>query len=51
MPSKFPSRAEYSADNYGYKSFYPPKNIYRESDALEHINMDRVVEKLLGDLL
>ena len=51
MPSSFPSKESWESDNYAYKRFLPPKQSYGASEALEHINMDKVVEKLLGDLL
>ncbi len=51
IPPKFPTKEEWDSENYGYKSFLPPKKSYRENEALEHINMDRVVDKLIGDLL
>jgi len=51
MPSKFPTKEEWKCDNYGYKSFLPPKKPYRENESLEHINMDKVINKLIGDLL
>ena len=51
MPSKFPTKEEYDISKYGYKNFLPPKKPYRENESLEHINMDRVITKLLGDLL
>ena len=51
MPSRFPDRASWQSDNYAFKRFLPPKRNYSEHEALEHINMDKVVEKLLGDLL
>lgn len=51
MPSRFPSKEQWQSENYAYKSFLPPKLSYAEGEALEHINMDKVVEKLLGDLL
>ena len=51
MPSQFPSKENWQSENYAYKSFLPPKHSYAEGEALEHINMDKVVEKLLGDLL
>ncbi len=51
MPAHFPSKTSWSSADYAYKSFLPPKRSYGAQDALEHINMDKVVEKLLGDLL
>ena len=51
MPSKFPTKEEWHSENYGYKNFLPPKKSYRENEPLEHINMDKVVSKLIGDLL
>lgn len=51
MPSKFPTKEEWNTANYGYKNFLPPKKPYRENEPLEHINMDKVVQKLVGDLL
>ncbi len=51
MPSSFPSKENWQSENYAYKSFLPPKHSYAEGEALEHINMDKVVEKLIGDLL
>ena len=51
MPSSFPSLEEYDSSNYAYKSFLPPKKSYKENEALEHINMDKLIDKLLGDLL
>jgi len=51
MPSKFPSIDSWQVENYGYKSFLPPKRTYKEDESLEHINMDKLIEKLLGDLL
>ena len=51
MPSQFPSKASWKSEHYDYKSFLPPKRSYSEHEALEHINMDKVVEKLIGDLL
>ena len=51
MPSQFPDKVSWQSDNYAFKRFLPPKRSYAQQDALEHINMDKVVEKLLGDLL
>jgi len=51
MPSKFPAKDKYDISNYGYKNFLPPQKSYRENEALEHINMDKIIHKLLGDLL
>lgn len=51
MPSKFPSKEEWHRENYGYKSFMPPQKPYRENESLEHINMDKLIRKLVGDLL
>ena len=51
MPAKFPSKETWDKEAYGYKSFLPPKKPYREDESLEHINMDKLVTKLLGDLL
>jgi hypothetical protein len=51
MPSKFPTKEEWNSENYGYKSFLPPVKPYRENESLEHINMDKLVSKLIGDLL
>ena len=51
MPSKFPTKDEWNREEYGYKSFLPPKKSYSEYEALEHINMDKAIEKLIGDLL
>ncbi len=51
MPSQFPTKASWQKDNYAFKRFMPSKRSYKEGEALEHINMDKVVEKLLGDLL
>jgi len=51
MPSQFPAKATWQSSDYDFKRFMPPKRSYGESEALEHINMDKVVEKLLGDLL
>lgn len=51
MPSKFPTKEEWDIANYGYKSFLPPKKPYREDEPLEHLNMDKIIQKLIGDLL
>ncbi|ADN09325.1 YcjX family protein [Sulfurimonas autotrophica] len=51
MPIRFPSKAEFDTSKYGYKNFLPPKKPYRENESLAHINMDRVIRKLIGDLL
>jgi len=51
MPHKFPNKKEWDRDLYGYENFLPPKKLYGDDEALEHINMDRVIEKLIGDLL
>ncbi|MCJ7764767.1 MAG: YcjX family protein, partial [Thiovulaceae bacterium] len=51
MPSAFPNRAEWNSDNYAYKYFLPSQHTYRDNEPLEHINMDKVVQKLIGDLL
>jgi len=51
MPSKFPSQEEWDKSDYGYKNFLPPKRPYKENDSLDHINMDKVIKKLIGDLL
>jgi predicted YcjX-like family ATPase len=51
MPSRFPSKAEFDTSRYGYKNFLPPKKAYRDDESLEHINMERVIRKLIGDLL
>ena len=51
MPLKFPKKEEWDEEMYGYKNFLPPKKHYSDNEALEHINMDRVIQKLIGDLL
>jgi len=51
MPSSFPNKASWKSEHYAFKHFMPPKRNYSEHEALEHINMDKVIEKLLGDLL
>lgn len=51
MPSNFPNKEEWNRENYGYKNFLPPKKSYREHESLEHINMDKVIQKIIGDLL
>lgn len=51
MPSKFPNKVEWNTANYGYKNFLPPIKPYREDEPLEHINMDKVIKKLIGDFL
>ncbi len=51
MPSKFPSIDEWKAENYGYKSFLPQKKAYKDDESLDHINMDKLIDKLIGDLL
>jgi uncharacterized protein len=51
MPSTFPNKKEWNTDNYAYKRFLPSQRPYRDNEALEHINMDKVVQKLIGDLL
>ena len=51
MPSRFPAKNAWEQDNYAFKRFMPPRRSYADGEALEHINMDKVVEKLLGDLL
>ena len=51
MPSKFPSQKEWNAEMFGYQNFLPPQKTYGDNEALEHINMDKVIQKLIGDLL
>ncbi|WP_297442074.1 YcjX family protein [Sulfurimonas sp.] len=51
MPPRFPNKAEFDTSKYGYKNFLPQKKPYRDNESLEHINMDRVIRKLIGDLL
>lgn len=51
VPSEFPSKGEWNTEEYLYKNFEPPHNSYRDNEPLEHINMDKVVTKLIGDLL
>ena len=51
MPSRFPRKNEWDSSRFGYKSFLPPKRDYAQNESLEHINMDKVVTKLIGDLL
>ncbi len=50
-PSKFPTKEEWNPDEYGYKNFLPPQKRYSDDEPLEHINMDKLMEKLIGDLL
>lgn len=51
MPTRFPSKSEFDTSKYGFKNFLPPKKPYRDNEALEHINMDKVIDKLIGDLI
>ncbi len=51
MPAQFPPKEQWSSEDYAFRSFLPPKRSYGENEALEHINMDKVVEKLIGDLI
>lgn len=51
VPANFPSKDEWNTEEYLYKSFLPPKKPYRDEEPLEHINMDKVINNLIGDLL
>ncbi len=51
MPSHFPNKNSWDTEAYAYKGFLPPRREYSADEALEHINMDKVIEKLIGDLL
>ena len=51
IPSSFPSDEEWNPDKYAYEEFLPPKRSYKENEPFEHINMDRVIESIIGDLL
>ncbi|SFO88381.1 YcjX family protein [Hydrogenimonas thermophila] len=51
MPSSFPSPDQWDTENYAYEEFLPPKKSYKDDEPFDHINMDRVIESIIGDLL
>ncbi|RUM43873.1 MAG: hypothetical protein DSY46_07030 [Hydrogenimonas sp.] len=51
MPSSFPPPDEWDPNDYAYEAFLPPRKSYKEDEPFDHINMDRVIESIIGDLL
>jgi len=51
MPSSFPLPNQWNTSNYAYEAFLPAKNSYKDNEPFEHINMDKVIESIIGDLL
>lgn len=50
IPSQFPSKDAWENQEESFK-FLPPRKSYRDNEPLEHINMDKAIHKLIGDLL
>lgn len=51
MPSSFPAFEHWDTSDYMFREFMPPKRDYKENEALQHIYMENVIEKILGDLI
>ncbi|MFP4486720.1 MAG: YcjX family protein [Campylobacterales bacterium] len=51
MPPSFPKYDEWKIEDYNYKEVFPPKKEYRVDEALDHTNMDEIINELLGDIL
>jgi predicted YcjX-like family ATPase len=51
MPSSFPKPDEWHTEDYAYEEFLPPNKSYKESEAFEHIYMDKIIEMMIGELL
>jgi predicted YcjX-like family ATPase len=51
VPSSFPSKEEWKQDLFNFANFSPIPFPDRDSDSVPHINMDSVIEKLIGDRL
>lgn len=51
IPPEFPKESEWNEEDYQYKIFLPPSKDYSENEAVEHINMDEIIDELIGDLL
>ena len=51
MPSSFPFPNEWDISNYAFEEFLPAKKQYKSNEAFDNINMDKIIEAILGDLL
>lgn len=51
MPFSFPNADEWNAQDYNYKTMLPSKKQYKLNEAFEHINMDEIINELIGDLI
>ncbi len=50
IPSRFPSKKEWK-DEFMFESFLPPQKKYKENESFSHINMDRLIWDMIGDML
>lgn len=51
IPPTFPHKNRWDSEEYDYIEVLPPQKEYRDDEALEHINMDEIIDALIGDLL
>ncbi len=51
MPYSFPSPQEWDAKAYNYEVFLPSNISYNDNIPFDHINMDKVVDSIIGELL
>ncbi len=51
MPHSFPSPQEWDVKAYNYEMFLPANISYNDNIPFDHINMDKVIDSLIGELL
>ena len=51
MPHSFPSPQEWDNKDYHYEVFLPANIPYKDNIPFEHINMDKVINSMIGELL
>ncbi len=51
MPHSFPSPQEWDTKAYNYEIFLPSNISYKDNIPFDHINMDKVVNSLIGEFL
>jgi predicted YcjX-like family ATPase len=51
IPESFPSKKEWSENKFSFPEFSPISFPDRDIDAVENINMDKVIEYIIGDKL
>lgn len=51
MPQTFPKQEDWDNSLYMYEEFLPPQKEYLPNEPFEHIHMDKLIRKIIGDML